>query len=291
MNKLLEPGKYIVAVSGGVDSVALLHMLQADKNLALVVAHFDHGIRPDSADDARFVSDLAKKLNLPFTSGREELGLNASEALAREHRYEFLKKTREKFKADAIVTAHHQDDLLETALLNVLRGTKRRGLVSLKSTESIKRPLLSTSKQQIKEYARQHELEWREDPTNSGMHYKRNQIRAVLAKTLTNEKRIQALKLLEEIKAQDVEIEQITEEILSGWSPDTLPRNLIDEWEEPEAYELIAGWLRRNSAGFDSKTLERVYQSVRILENGAQIDVQQGYYCLLTKDKVVIKRR
>jgi tRNA(Ile)-lysidine synthase len=287
----LEPGKYIVAVSGGVDSVVLLDMLQADKDLELVVAHFDHVIRPDSSEDAEFVRDLAVKSNLIFISQREELGPDASEALARERRYKFLHEVREKFQADAIVTAHHQDDLIETALLNVLRGTKRKGLVSLRSTDEIKRPLLKMTKQQIRGYAKKHRLEWREDPTNRETNYKRNQIRAILAETLTDSKRQEIIRLLEEVETQSPQIEQLVNEYLTKISDNGLLRSELKKLAEPEAYEILAGWLRNQHISFDKKTLQRVYQGVKKLNTGAQIELQGGYYCQLTKDKLVIKQR
>ena len=80
--------RYIVAVSGGVDSVALLDMLARLSDHELIVAHFDHGIRSDSAEDALFVSGLAEQYGLPFEMRREELGSNASEDLARTRRYD-----------------------------------------------------------------------------------------------------------------------------------------------------------------------------------------------------------
>lgn len=291
MKHLLEPGKYVVAVSGGVDSVVLLHMLQADKNLELVVAHFDHGIRSNSSDDAEFVRDLAAKSDLIFISKREELGSDANEALARERRYKFLREVREAHDAKAIVTAHHQDDLIETALLNVLRGTKHKGLVSLRSTDEIKRPLLEMTKQQIRDYAAKYNLQWREDTTNKETNYKRNQIRAMLAKTLTSSKRQEIIRLLEQIGARSPQIEQAVNEYLAKVADEGLPRAELRKMAPPEAYEILAGWLRGQGVTFDTKTLDRIYRGVQELHTGAQIDLQKNYYCQLTKDKLVIKQR
>lgn len=287
----MEPGKYIVAVSGGVDSVVLLNMLQADKNLELVVAHFDHGIRPDSSEDLEFVRELAAKSDLRFISEREELGPGVSEALARERRYDFLRAALKKFKAEAIVTAHHQDDLIETALLNLLRGTKHKGLVSLRSTDEIKRPLLKMTKRQIRDYAVNHRLEWREDPTNQEMNYKRNQIRAMLAETLTDAKRQEIIRLLEEVEVQSPRIELLVNEYLTNVAEGGLSRSELKKLSRPEACEILAGWLRGQQIAFDTKTLERIYEGAKTLNTGAQIDLQKGYYCQLTKDRLVIKQR
>src|SRR5579884_3654782 len=112
----LEPGAYVVAVSGGVDSVVLLDLLTKNHNLKLTVAHFDHGKRKDSASDRHFVQKLAEKHGLSFVYAEGRLGLGASEAAARKARYKFLQQVRESAEARAVVTAHHQDDLLETAI-------------------------------------------------------------------------------------------------------------------------------------------------------------------------------
>src|SRR5690606_26701133 len=105
--------KYIVAVSGGVDSVVLLDMLSKKTEHELIVAHFDHGIRPDSHEDAAFVQKLAQRYGHTFEMKREELGAYASEATARERRYAFLGALAKKHQA-AVMTAHHLDDLVET---------------------------------------------------------------------------------------------------------------------------------------------------------------------------------
>lgn len=166
--------KFVVAVSGGIDSVVLLHMLAKNPEPELIVAHFDHGIREDSHEDAKFVEDLAKKYELKFETKREELGRDASEELARDRRYEFLRKVAKKYDAK-IVTAHHGDDAVETIGINITRGTGWRGLAVLDS--DIIRPLLELSKKDILEYAKVNKLQWHEDSTNASDNYLRNRLR------------------------------------------------------------------------------------------------------------------
>jgi tRNA(Ile)-lysidine synthase len=173
----LPAGSYVVAVSGGVDSVALLHMLARRPGLKLTVAHYDHGIRPDSAEDRRHVQYFARAHGLPFVYETGQLGSDASEATARRARYDFLHRVRQASGAGAVITAHHQDDLLETIILNLLRGTGRRGLSSLKSTDVVKRPLLHLPKNELLRYAAEQGLVWREDSTNADPRYLRNYIR------------------------------------------------------------------------------------------------------------------
>jgi len=173
-------GRYVIAVSGGVDSVVLLDMFARQASLAqfweyeLVVAHFDHGIRSDSAEDELFVAELAKKYGCAFESRREELGAKASEDVARSQRYLFLRSVAKQYDA-RLVTAHHADDCIETIAINMVRGTGWRGLAVLDS--DIIRPLLDMSKQEIIEYAQEYQLKWREDSTNASDAYLRNRIR------------------------------------------------------------------------------------------------------------------
>ncbi len=174
----------IVAVSGGVDSVVLLDMMAKKADRRLIVAHFDHGIRDDSADDARFVGELADAYGLTYETRREELGVNVSEAAARERRYAFLYELANKY-GGTIVTAHHGDDVIETMAINLTRGTGWRGIAVFDSV--IERPLLDMNKQAIIDYAGEHHLEWHEDSTNSDQKYLRNKIRAKIRETMSDD--------------------------------------------------------------------------------------------------------
>lgn len=186
----LPAGRYVIAVSGGVDSVALLAVLIRQPHLELVIAHFDHGMRPDSAADARFVAGLAEKYGLRFAQEQGRLGPGASEEAARIARYAFLRRVKKDYNAQAILTAHHQDDLLETIVINLLRGTGWRGLCSLRDTLEIRRPFLRLSKEWISTYAHQRGLVWREDPTNQDTRYLRNKVRhQILAEASEDTKR------------------------------------------------------------------------------------------------------
>jgi tRNA(Ile)-lysidine synthase len=176
--------RYLVAVSGGVDSVVLLDKLVRAGSRELIVAHFDHGIRSDSAADARFVQGLAVHYQLPFVTKREALGEKAGEEAARKRRYAFLRYQAEKHGA-TIVTAHHQDDVVESIAINLVRGTGWRGLAVL-GAEDIIRPLLPFSKIQLREYALAKRLEWVEDSTNASAKYLRNRIRRQLQQYLPN---------------------------------------------------------------------------------------------------------
>ena len=178
---------YVVAVSGGVDSVVLLDALARRQTIAgvdpwrgtapgeLVVAHFDHGIRDDSAEDAVFVRELAQQYGLVYESVREELGADASEELARTRRYVFLADVCRRHHG-RVVTAHHANDVAESIAINITRGTGWLGLAVM-NTALIVRPLLGVSKREILAYAHENGLKWREDSTNASDAYLRNRIR------------------------------------------------------------------------------------------------------------------
>lgn len=183
--------KLIVAVSGGIDSVVLLDMLSRIPGNELVVAHFDHGIRPDSPADVAFVARLAASYQLPFETQREELGEDASEERARARRYGFLREVAKKH-GGVVATAHHADDIIDTVVINFLRGTGWRGLAVLDS--DVYRPLLAASKREITAYAAKHNLHWREDSTNSSDAYLRNRVRSQ-TETLDESTRKKLLKL------------------------------------------------------------------------------------------------
>lgn len=133
---------YVIAVSGGVDSMVLLDALVHDRltelthyplsttHSQLTIAHFDHGIREESAGDEQFVRKMAEQYGIRYESARVELGANASEEEARKARYKFLRQCCNKYHAQ-LVTAHHQDDVTETMIINLIRGTGWRGLAPM----------------------------------------------------------------------------------------------------------------------------------------------------------------
>lgn len=208
----IPPGTYVVCVSGGVDSVLLLDLVVKVPGLKLVVAHFDHGIRPDSALDAVFVRELANRYGLPFEIGRAELGPHAGEDEARRARYEFLHQCRKEYAASSLLMAHHRDDVVETVILNLLRGTGWRGLSSMRSLPPVMRPLLGVSKEELLSYARQHGLTWREDSTNTDERYLRNYIRLTLLPRMKQRDSTVEQKLLALYKKQTRLIRPISQE-------------------------------------------------------------------------------
>lgn len=288
MNVLVEPGKYVVAVSGGVDSVVLLDVLSKLPRLDLVVAHFDHGIRPVSAADALFVSNLAKKYRLPYKTARVELGPDASEAAARQARYDFLYLVQKQAGARAIITAHHQDDLLETAIFNIIRGTGRRGLTALKSTNAIRRPLLETPKSDILAYAAQQNLSWHEDTTNHDQRYSRNYIRHRLLVRFDANARQQLLTHIHHLQTVNDELDQLLAVLVPATNG--LDRQWFSSLPHLVSREVMANWLRRNQlANFDKPTLERLTIQAKVRPVGKRLDVRKGYQLIISEKCLALK--
>ena len=184
----------LLAFSGGADSSALLHILAEDSKrngFSLSVAHFHHGIRGDEADrDAEFCKNAAEKYGIPFFLGSADVPALAQEnktsleAEARAQRYSFLEKIMRENGIPILVTAHHADDLIESILIHVLRGSGISGLKGILPCRALAdglfvvRPILNAQKQHILDYCEANSIEFVNDSTNNDKSYLRNSIRS-----------------------------------------------------------------------------------------------------------------
>lgn len=181
-NLLVAP--FILACSGGVDSVLLVHLC-AKLKLDFAIAHCNFRLRGEESDrDELFVQNLAKQLNIKFyithfdTIGYINKNKVNVQIAARELRYAWFAELLNENKISTLVTAHHADDNLETFLINLSRGTGINGLTGIpEKTEAISRPLLRFSRQQILQYAKSENLKWVDDSSNKEVKYLRNKIR------------------------------------------------------------------------------------------------------------------
>lgn len=189
--------KIIIGVSGGPDSVSLLHLLYSlrkELNLKLIVAHVNYKSRgKDSDRDERYVRGLAKKFGLKIYVKRlaskiKKYRKENIEEKFREIRYSFFDKVLKKERADKIAVAHTKDDQVETIIMFFLRGAGLRGLSGMEILRGkIIRPLLLTSRDEILKYLKQHKLKYRKDITNEDITFTRNKIRHKLIPYLESE--------------------------------------------------------------------------------------------------------
>ncbi len=182
---LPEGSRVLCAVSGGADSMALLHWLGTQKDLRLFAAHYEHGLRGEEAlRDAAFVEEYCASVGIPCIVGHgdvavfaREQGIGIEEA-ARELRYAFLERTAETWNCDRIATAHNADDNAETLLLNLCRGTGAAGLSGIpRRRGKIVRPLLGLTRAQIEAYLAEHKVPCVEDSSNGQEVFSRNRLR------------------------------------------------------------------------------------------------------------------
>lgn len=277
VNKIeeLASGTYIVAVSGGVDSVVLLDLLNKQPNLKLIVAHFDHGIRDDSAKDSQFVQKLASKVGMRFELGSAKLGKNASEEQARDARYAFLHKLKETHQARQIITAHHSDDIIETIILNIVRGTGWRGLSSLRSTEHLARPLLDYTKADILQYAKENSLEWVEDSTNQDLKYLRNEIRHNVMTKMNSKQRSEFIQLYKDQLVLMNEIDAHTAKLTSD------QRHNFIMWPTSVSLEVL-----RSQLQLTRPQARRVLMAIKTAKPGTKLEITKEKSLLFT-DKTV----
>jgi len=182
----LKP-KIIIGLSGGADSVVLLHILH-HLGYDCLAAHCNFHLRgEESQRDEQFASDFAASLNVPFFKQDFDTNLIARERgisiemAARDLRYEWFEKLRKEWNAEAIAVAHHQDDSVETLLLNLIRGTGIKGLTGIKPKNGkIIRPLLVVSKKEILQFAEEKQIPYIVDSSNLADEYTRNKIRLSL---------------------------------------------------------------------------------------------------------------
>ena len=248
----------LLAVSGGVDSVALLHLFHK-AGFELGIAHCNFGLRDvESDEDERFVNELAKKYSCPIYIKRFKTKTFASahsvstQMAARDLRYQWFSELAEDQKYEWIATAHHANDSIETTLLNLTRGTGLAGVHGINSMAGkVIRPLLFASRAEIEGYVEQNDLSWREDRTNASTDYKRNLVRH------------KVIPLLEKMNPGFVRTSRVTSERLRA--ADMLLTSFLNSWQK-EAIIGVGGQIR---IGVDEllSSVEPTYRLWFVLQN------------------------
>lgn len=279
MKVVVKPGLYVLAVSGGIDSMVLLDLLHDVPGVRLIVAHFDHGIRSDSEQDRRLVQQAADHYGLPFVYEAAQLGPDCSEAQARAMRYAFLDAVCERKGADALITAHHQDDVIETILLALMRGTGRKGLTSLRSTPTRLRPLLAYTKNELKRYATIHGLTWHEDSTNNDPKYRRNYVRKTFMPRMNAHQRQQFIAIYTAMMQTNDAIDEAIDALLDALrTDDGFVRQMFIMLPHAVASEVMAAILRRhNVRNLSRQLVGRLVVAVKVAAPHTMHDVDAAF--------------
>lgn len=271
---LPAPGQRLVlAVSGGVDSMVLLDVLAGKGDWQLVAAHFDHGIRSDTAADAALVRAAARRYGIGYEQAAGRLGPGTSEAVARRARYHFLRQVAWQYRA-TLVTAHHQDDVLETICINLIRGTGWRGLASLRSHPATLRPLLTVSKTDLVAYAINHGIDWREDITNGDLRLLRNRIRGGGIPRLSGLQRDRLAGLWADQVRLTSDIADELARLRPHWlSPHGISRYWLVMAGQLAACEVLRAWLQMQGVAVQPHELHRLLLFAATARSGQQCSV------------------
>lgn len=244
----------LVAVSGGCDSVSLLHLLRFaadDAGLRVTAAHFDHAMRPGSEGDAAWVRGLCRVWEVPLIGERAEAAPRTEEE-ARDARYAFLRRAQAGCAAAFLATAHHADDQAETVLFRVLRGTGLPGLAGIppRGANGLIRPLLPFPRAEILRHARAAGLAWREDPSNAREDPARNRIRLRLLPAIERHVAPGARRSL-------ARLAELAREDEAAW--DAVLQPLLAETAVEEEGALVL--VRERLAAYDSRVAARVLRA------------------------------
>lgn len=269
--------RYLVGVSGGRDSVVLLHWLVDLGYRKLIVCHLNHQLRGRSSDaDARFVQKLAAKYNVDLEISSRKVGTIATrkklsvETAAREARYRFFAEVAKRRRCRTIFLAHHADDLVETFLMNLFRGAGFTGLSAMREIASrriedvdltIVRPLLGVWRSGIDTYVRKHRLKFREDASNKNLTPLRNRIRRriipYLEKTIERNIRVNIWRAATIAAEEEKWIELLAKH--SGARDTDLSVEKLRRLPTALQRRAIMRWLRaRNIADVGFEVIERV---------------------------------
>lgn len=286
--------KIVIGVSSGIDSMVLFDLL---KNHDIVVAHINHNIRPESDYEQEYLKDYCMQKSIPF----ETITLKYSDSelednfqlVARNKRYDFYNEVLAKYDADLLALAHHGDDLVETVLMSMARGTSLKGLIGFSAESEVNnlkiiRPLIKNSKDEILSYAESNELIYFEDLSNKSNKYTRNRYRNTMLPFLKNETKNIHSKIL-----------SLSEDLADVYDYLMIDVNrFIDSERSVKAFqllhkaiqrEIIATLLKQKNITYNTNLLNEIITILNSSEPNSRIHLPNNLIVLREYDKFTIQ--
>jgi len=310
LSKLLENKTVIVSCSGGPDSMALLSIVNNIKdtnNVKVVVAHVNHKVREESDEEAQMVEEFAKQNNDIFElyEIKEYHDKTNFHEDARKIRYKFLKELKDKYNADYLLTAHHGDDLTETVLMRITRGSNLKGYIGFKEEsdwENIKllRPLIRRTKKYLEQYNIENNIPYRIDKTNYSDEYTRNRYRNEIIPLLKKEDENIHLKYLK-LSTELNKYYQFVKELVKKEE-----KNIVDDdgniiisklinlpslYQEVLIGEMIADIQLNDYLPLNDSLFNDMLNVISSSKTNALIDLPNNYVFGKEYDKLVLKKK
>lgn len=285
---------YLLAVSGGVDSMVLADLFQVS-GFNFQVAHINYHLRnEDSNLDQKLVSEFCDRHNIPFhlyeVSEKDNKPENSIQNWARELRYQFFRKIQTEQNLEYIVTAHHLNDQLETFIINLSKASGINGLRGIPANENnIIRPLLSFSKDEIYEFARENQVEFREDKSNQKTDYLRNKVRHNVVPELMNindnflQNFSKSIDILNQTK--DVLNDLINEKINSFKSNEETGQTIIDKEKFEKKSDLIQFEVLKRFGFTDENEMKKIFTA----QTGSSF-FNPEYKLIINRNELIISK-
>jgi tRNA(Ile)-lysidine synthase len=291
----VRDAKLALGFSGGVDSTLMAETLRR-KKIPFIALHFNHRWRGKQSDaDARWVREWCQKRKIPCIIGRAKSAGATSEAIARKERWEFFQSSCKQRKVRALLLAHHADDVVETVLFQLLRGSGMDGLEGIKYERlqgnlKIIRPWLYIFKDLIVAQALAWKLDWCDDITNNKTDYTRNRLRHDVIPYLSQS-------IGRDVRPAILRLAQIVAEENAYWEamlPSIWPERASISWLKNQAIALqrrwLRGWLRYHNVGDIS--FENIESILRLITQTkpAKINLARGWFCRRTAGELWIQK-
>ena len=297
--------KYIIAgISGGPDSMALLHMLINNTNKKIICAHINHNIRKESETEEKYLQEYCKNNNIIFETIKiKKYTENNLENEARKKRYTFFEEILQKYNSKYLVLAHHGDDLIETILMKIIRGSNIEGYAGIKTYSKHKnyiiiRPLLTLTKEDLIKYNYENKIKYFVDNSNTDKKYTRNRIRKNILPELKNEDKnihLKFLKYSNTLQEYNDYIEDLTNEKLKDiYINNTIyidkikkEHNLI---QKNIIYYILKDIYNNEEDIIKFKNIEDILKLINNKKPNIELDLPKNYKAVKEYNKMYIKK-